>query len=294
MRKIIYFLTVVLVPNLILAQLQNLNFEQWDNLIDVNAGGFDNRPTGWIRSNSTAIHPSQMFNFPPTADAHSGNYALKLGVWYTNDKDAAIQTANINYRPTALKGYYKYEHNIIHSQNGAIVNDIAVVTILLTKNVNNQTITIGSGTINLSGTNSYTEFTVPVTYLSNDIPNNVTITLDPSLVRRDPNVEYIYQAGDGTTSYFTVDNLSLTTTSLGVHENELKNSIVVYPNPVDDYIHIANYKGSISIYDITGKLVQSNKEVVDGVVAIAFLVPGPYILKLNDGIKNQTVKFVKK
>ncbi|WP_426483219.1 T9SS type A sorting domain-containing protein [Chryseobacterium sp. R2ACT005] len=50
----------------------------------------------------------------------------------------------------------------------------------------------------------------------------------------------------------------------------------------------------MSIYDLTGKLVLSKKEIVNELLAIDFLVPGPYVLKLNDGIKSQTVKFVKK
>ncbi len=290
MRKIIYLFIIVLVPSSFSAQLQNLNFEQWDNAITAN--GQDNRPTGWIWSNSATIDATNLFYYPPSTDAYSGNYALKLSLWYNYTKDVAIKNESINYRPVALKGYYKYEQNIVYGPNGP-VTDIAKVSVLLTKTINNQTVTVGSGTLDLLGSNTYKEFNVPINYITNDTPNNITITLDPSLARRG-NVDYQYQTGDGTTSYFTVDNLSLTTATLGVIDHKLDNSIIVYPNPADDYIHIPNFKGNISIYDLTGKLVLSNKEIVNELLAIDFLVPGPYILKLNNGTEGQTVKFVKK
>ncbi|WP_223605775.1 T9SS type A sorting domain-containing protein [Chryseobacterium sp. OSA05B] len=289
MRKIIYLLTIALFPKLISAQVQNLDFENWENPIS----SVNNRPTGWIWSNSSITDPAFFFYFPPATDSYTGNYALKLGVWYNYTKDVAIKTSPINFRPSALKGYYKYVENLISGPNG-MVTDMAKATVLLTKNINNQAVTVGSGTIDLQSSGVYQQFTVVVNYISADIPDTITITLDPSLLRRDPDSDF--QAdGDGTASFFTVDNLSLVTGALGVNDHSKSiNSLTIYPNPAVDFIHIPNYKGGVSICDLTGKLVLSNSQVVNELVAIDFLKPGLYILKLSDEGTGKTVKFVKK
>ena len=72
-------------------------------------------------------------------------------------------------------------------------------------------------------------------------------------------------------------------------------SILVYPNPTEDLLHIRglseNLDGEMSIYNPLGQLMftsNSSKEI-----NIASLANGWYILKLTQGEKTYTVKFIK-
>jgi hypothetical protein len=72
-------------------------------------------------------------------------------------------------------------------------------------------------------------------------------------------------------------------------------SILVYPNPTEDLLHIKglseNLDGEMSIYNPLGQLMftsNSSKEI-----NVASLANGWYILKLTQGEKTYTVKFIK-
>jgi len=72
-------------------------------------------------------------------------------------------------------------------------------------------------------------------------------------------------------------------------------SILVYPNPTEDLLHIRglseNLDGEMSIYNPLGQLMftsNSSKEI-----NVASLANGWYILKLTQGEKTYTVKFIK-
>ncbi|MEW5675459.1 T9SS type A sorting domain-containing protein [Flavobacterium enshiense] len=83
--------------------------------------------------------------------------------------------------------------------------------------------------------------------------------------------------------------------TLGLQENELLNSITVYPNPVKDmlYFKTVNTISKIEIYDVSGRILSSNS-VSENKTDVSELKTGNYILKIftEKGITN--TKLIKK
>ncbi|PZR20622.1 MAG: hypothetical protein DI539_10395 [Flavobacterium psychrophilum] len=288
MKKMITLMLMLAMSALANAQLQNASFEQWqNNPADEN---FPNKPTGWIITDGFSESAHCMY--PPSTDAQNGDYALTLGIWYHYVKDAARQTAPINYRPSALKGHYKYTDNIIQGSSGP-VNDVAQVNIYLTKwnEALNQNDTIGRGTLDLHESISYSNFTCPVVYSSDAIPDKVTIYLDCTRIKRAGETENLIRIeGDG--SYFTVDNISLEESSLGNEDFTVK-TIKAYPNPTKDMVSISNFSGQADLYDMTGKLVISVQYTENSTIDTQQLQKGIYTVKLTDGINVSYTKLIK-
>ena len=93
------------------------------------------------------------------------------------------------------------------------------------------------------------------------------------------------------------------TTIFGVRTNlsvddQFKENITIYPNPVTDILYIKNFQNlqSAEIVDISGKLVKTiNDELKANSINVNSLKKGIYILKLkNTKQEVKTVKFIKK
>lgn len=79
-------------------------------------------------------------------------------------------------------------------------------------------------------------------------------------------------------------------------ESFQKNNIVIFPNPVDDLLHINSTEkiNSISIYDGIGKFIESRRLTSDS-ISTSSLMPGIYTLKIN--LENDSIiyrKLIKK
>lgn len=288
MKTITYLILAFAMPLIATAQLQNIDFEDWIN--PVTEDMFGNRPVGWEISNGRAFMEGTNTYFPPATDRHNGNYALKLSIWYNYTKDMAEQTAPIASRPAVLTGYYKYNGNRVYSGMGEI-DDKASATVYLTKwnEALSRHDTIGRGEVLLDAAEAYTRFVCPISYTNEEIPDSVKVILDCSLMNR-PGYESIL-APDGTGSFFTVDNIELTDDVLG--NPLLQKDIAVYPNPVSDILNIPNFKGSVKVYDTTGKLVLSQAEHQQS-ISVAVLQSGIYHLQLNDDTGIYNAKFIKR
>lgn len=288
MKKIITLSIMLALPFMAKAQLQNLNFEQWQN--DPTEEQMPNMPTAWVITDGVNLADHCMY--PPATDAQSGDYALRLGIWYNYVKDAARQTAPINYRPTSLKGYYKYTDNIIQTAAGLVI-DIAQVNIYLTKwnTATSQNDTIGSGTINLGESLDYSSFNCPVTYSSDAVPDKVTLYLDSTRIRRAGETENLMSM-EGTGSFFTVDNLSLFESTMGNEDFALANAVKLYPNPATDVVTITNFSGDAELYDMTGKLVLAQR-MDNSPINVQQLQKGIYTVKLTHANGIQYSKLIK-
>lgn len=287
MKKIISLSLMIAMPMIANAQLQNLDFEQWQN--NPTDESFPNKPTGWTITDG--FNDAEHCMYPPATDAQNGYYALTLGIWYHYVKDAARQTATINYRPVTLKGHYKYTDNIIQGDAGP-VNDVAQVNVYLTKwnPVLSQNDTIGRGTLDLHESLDYSSFSCPVTYSSDAIPDKVTIYLDCTRIKRAGETEsLIRMEGDG--SYFTVDNISLEENTMGIGDFNTLNALI-YPNPVKESVTIANFSGHAELYDMAGKLLLSTP-VTESPVGLQQFQKGIYTLKLTDGNSIKYSKLIK-
>lgn len=273
------------------AQLQNLDFELWDTPISEEQSR--NLPSGWWWSSGLASQVGGYFMYPPDTDAQNNSYALKLSVWYTYVKDVAIQSAPIHSRPVSLSGYYKYVENVL-TDGLDFMDDVAQVSIYLTKwnEVVRKQDTIGQGIVNLGTSQSYTRFNVPIQYYSDETPDTVKVVLDPSLVKRTDDFGY-FAPGLGVSSYFTVDNLALVESSLGIPKEESA-KISVYPNPVQDVINIAGFNGMVAVFDALGKKLIPDQSIVPGKgLPVSNLPKGIYYLQLKDANKINWQKIVK-
>lgn len=270
------------------AQLLNPDFEYWASSSE--NPEITNYALGWTCTNGGMdLFVPPPFYFPAPTDAQSGNFALKLSVFNHNDKAMAVTGALINSRPQALSGYYKYTLNqVMDLSNETLVEDFATVNVSLRK----DHILIGSGTLTLSGTDSYTLFTCPITYTSNEIPDGIRISLDCSLLtisQEDWSASHMTPNEDGVSSIFTVDNLQLINT---LSKEEFNPSTVnVYPNPASDKIFISNFEGNLALYDTFGKLVLE-QTYTDGGIDIEQFQSGVYILRLTNSRATTTIKIV--
>lgn len=275
------------------AQLQNLDFENWNS--PVTSSYNSNSPTGWTWTNGFSIISPWQFYSPPSTVSQSGQYALTLNVWYNYTKDATLQTAAINSRPTALNGYYKYTENLVLGNNNQMVNDTAEVSVYLTKwnAAFSRNDTVGAGKISLNEIQSFTPFKVNINYSSNATPDSITVFLDPSLVRRAGAGGTYMVIGTGVGSYFTVDNLSLEAGNLSAGTLSPNDRIRIFPNPSTDIIHFSDFTGTVTIAAMNGQIIWSQAVKQHQGLSIQDLPAGIYMLTLDDGKTIQKSKIVK-
>ncbi|WDF62671.1 T9SS type A sorting domain-containing protein [Flavobacterium sp. KACC 22763] len=99
------------------------------------------------------------------------------------------------------------------------------------------------------------------------------------------------------TSSSTKKVIKITSPTLGLSEiKKPTNSLAIYPNPTTDFVHIENGSDvtieTIDLYDVSGRNVKSYKssDIKDNVISVSNVVPGNYILKINNTSKKIIVK----
>lgn len=277
----------------VFAQLQNTDFETWELPVSQSVGG--NRPVGWQRTNGVEGSENLFFYHAPVTEAQNGDYALRISLWYTYDLDMARQIAPINYRPAALTGFYTYTDNIVYSHFAdENVEDQARAIVRLTK-LNLSTglaEEVGTGTTLLAATTTFAEFTCPITYTSDAVPDTIEVVFDCSLMDKTTGgAGFTSPLISGVSSILTIDNLALTNETLSVAQMG-KHKAAIYPNPATHEVYITGFEGSASIYDATGKKVRHDQNIV-GQIDIAELQSGVYLLRLQDHSGWQTARIIK-
>lgn len=284
MKKLLHVTLIMIMPLITMAQLQNLDFENWDEPMLWDR----NNPTGWTCYNRWFGFPDAQFNdhFVQPVETLSQNlkYGLRLMTYYNYMKDAALQIAPIDYKPSALTGFYKYEDNMILDGNDWIV-DTAQVVVLLTK-WNRSLLkqdTIGFGFFSTHKiTFGYAAFQVDIQYVSTDMPDSITVYLDPSIIGRDPERLFQTNAGGGT-STFTLDNLSLVNSgTTGIRETSPMYDLKPYPNPTQGELNIGAISGEGVITDLAGKQMALFNIESHQSIDISELQQGYYIIKITN------------
>jgi len=299
MEKLLYLFAAIVITTSAAAQLQNLDFENWDYSVTF-ADPAMNLPTGWTCTNrwygfEEAQFHNQMIR-PVDSISQNKKYALSLSTFYNYMKDAAVQTASINTRPTALKGFYKYEENFIIWGSNTYI-DTAQVNVWLTKwdatGSKNDTIGFGRFSANDS-VDVFTPFQVDITYYSSAQPDSITVYLDPSLIGRYPDSE-IQNEAHGGRSIFTIDNLSLVNGTMSVNDMDTEQILTIYPNPTSDRINFESISGTVLIFNSSGKKVMKLELNNEQSINTQHLKQGTYFLQIHD--KNNRIlysKFIKK
>ncbi len=143
---------------------------------------------------------------------------------------------------------------------------------------------IGQGVLSIDqNTSGLTNFSVPIDYFTNEIPDSVYIFFN-------------YLQGDSLT-YFNFDQIVTSLITTGVESKENK-AFSVYPNPAKDVLKIT-YSTEIknanwNIYNITGKLIKQElaTEILKE-INIADLPTGIYFLQMKNQDNIYTQKFIK-
>lgn len=162
---------------------------------------------------------------------------------------------------------------------------------------------MGYGTFKLSFDNvAYSGDTAPVVEYQNggswmpitvDLATNTWATQTITLSSLDDAQPFSLRFLSDATLPYLIDNLKLTGVekTLSVDSNELqKKSMVFYPNPAFDYIHVKNTE-KVAIIDLNGRMVKevTNVDKVD----ISYLAKGIYIVKLETGNITKISKLIK-
>lgn len=291
MKKMIT-LAFGLLPCIMAAQLLNPDFEQWQETVNPEMT-MANKPTGWICDNGVGFETNDiLFYNPPATPAQNGNYALTLSVWYHYAKDMAKQTASVTEKPLVFKGFYKYTDNILKGNNNEDIEDTAVVSVYAIKwnMLIGQRDTIGTGHIELTAAAEFTAFQCPITYTRNEKPDEVTVILDCSKVKRNGIDGIMKEEPVG--SFFTVDNLSFENAVLG-SDDFTATQALVYPNPATGILNITNISGEAQLFDMTGKLVLSDRINESKTLDVSSLTAGIYTLSIKGEKQTLYTKVVK-
>lgn len=290
MKKLFHILIGLSFPISASAQLHNLDFELCDTTLVPRLAGENCRYLeGWTRTNgdpgSEGMGMGFVTNNGGVPDAQNGDMALQLSVFYHFDKEMAVQRAPFTSFPKSLSGYYTYTDNVVSNQSNQWKTepDTATVRVLLSKwnNALSQRDTIGFGELKLNEALNYSTFSCPIGYSSTAVaPDSIHVLLNPSRVREGHNLWAGLGMSEPECSFFTVDNLSLNGDALGLKKIPETINWKVFPNPGNGIIHISNFEGEVTIFDINGKLIKT-LSYTDSGMDIRFLSQGVYILRLQ-------------
>ncbi len=274
--------------------ITNPGFERW-----INQGTYDDAQ-GWNTLNPLTNALGTVVAFKATgADAHSGDNAIKLiSKNILNTPTASLVTTGtvniqqqsvdggytISVRPVALGGWYKY---------APVDGDSATFSIQLTKWDGTNRILVGAGGIKTGVTqSSYTAFSVPIGYLTADVPDTVQILF----VSSGENFAHV-----GTTLF--IDDVFYDF-STGINES-LVAETSLFPNPAEGNatlkFTIANNEVvNINLYNTLGQQVRNlyTGHTGNGANQIQFsttgLPAGVYIVQLTAGAKTYNQQLVVK
>lgn len=252
MKFRLFILLLISTSSFVSAQdtIPNPGFENWTN-----HGNYE-EPTGlntlnpytWVIGTISAVKTTA------PADVHSGNSAIKLLTKvYTGSAESGLVTTGkintgagtidggipINSRPGAVKGWCKYAPSGL---------DTASLEIHLYKwnTANHTQEEIGTGVTLVDSTvSSWTNFEIPVSYNSANVPDTVKL------------IFYSSNSNPQLNSTLYLDDLSYDFTTT-VEKNEIV-PIKIYPNPASQRITIDNSEmsvSSISLYANDGKLIR--------------------------------------
>lgn len=279
--KMLALVALALFPLCAAAQTMREGFEEWKDRDGAVAG-----PVGWS---------GVIFGLGREDSAYSGNYAASVWNWYgdvvgyiiTGDESHAVNRFDragipIDFVPTRLTGYYKYELG----DNRRTDDSAAVYVMLKRYDVEQERMdTIAYVTHLLPPSETWTPFTVELPLrIAGVQPDSVVIAFYSSNPKRSA------RCAGATCCYFSIDEISLTSTS-GVSYNLHGGPVPmqVSPNPVVNASARLTFEGEegtsygLKIYDVSGGLVLE-REVIGSEVELSNLDlrSGSYYVSIAD------------
>jgi hypothetical protein len=294
MNKTLLFFAINFIGFASFAQIPNAGFENWTTTI----GAYD-IPNQWGTMNNTTKTFS-VFTATKATPGNPGNSFLKLtsktvsatvinGIAVSGKLDSItmkpISGFPCTLQPVSFTG--SWQHMIYGSSQGAL-------TAVLTKwnTASNKRDTIAKASQTLTGmAMSWANFSINFTYSSSAVPDSSIIELRAS-GSNPTNLDYLW-----------VDNLAYSGIATGIKtENNLINSLVVYPNPGSENITInLDLKNSsqttIELIDIQGKVViAKDLGTIQGeskqILNVSRISRGTYSIKVTTENGTQTKKII--
>ena len=275
----LFLLSFVIGVNSINAQITNSGFEDWD------ANG---NPVSWQANNNPVLYTT----IKKTTDRNAGNWALEgdvvpfsvLTVGPSIYSGVGAVGFPINFRPSAIKGFYKFT---------SVLDDYLQVQANFRKNG----VYIGGAAGYLNAAASYTQFSLNSNFITGDVPDTVLIAIFVSHSTGFPHVGskmFIDDLSWGTATDLN-DNIAITPIEFKLEQN--------FPNPFNPSTRIQYQVSSITnvslkVYDILGNEVASlvNEQKPAGIYEVEFdakqLTSGIYFYKLQAGSFVETKKMV--
>ena len=294
MKKLFTFFSAIILSNIVIAQIPNAGFETWTN-----TSGY-NMPTGWDNLNSMTA-PMTTYTCEKGTPGYVGSGYLQItskavsgmgvvpGIAVSGVLDTATLEPKSGFacsaRPANLTGEWTYM---------ASGSDQAHIIVLLSKwnTAMGMRDTVSYTYYSLSGmAMSWASFTIPLTYLTGEVPDSAIIVLSAS--RATP------VAG----SYLYVDTLAFTGSVPTGVANIVNTSVSsLYPNPATGTTTISYHCASgseikILVNDMRGKSLRTfplkatagdNKFPIN----VSDLSKGLYIVEIVDGQNIQSQKLV--
>ena len=300
MKKQLLFIAIAVFTGVGLfgQQVQNPGFENWED-----AGASIDEPTEWSSlqtSDNSIINPLAPVVWGQSSDAHTGNYALKLfnvTAMGTIVATGAITNGRVHaeFDPSASYMFTdpndEQWHTVLTTRPDSVVvwakytpvnGDTANVKVLLHVDEGtlpplpeNQGNWIAFAQISIVGTvDTWTRFSVPFTYFSNDNPQYMLIVATAG-------ADYTPQ--DGSTVLY--DDFELIYNSTGIEEQSGEDFLVYSDN---DHSIILNEKiqnsfgdATLQLFSLNGKLVWKGQVSSNRIILSGSVHSGLYIVKVN-------------
>lgn len=276
--------------------IANPGFENWTN----NPSPAYDEPNSWHTLNPyTSAIGAVMAYKGIGSDAHTGNNGIKLiskpvlnsptaSLVTTGTVNVAQQSVDggipINSRPVSLNGWFKYS---------PVGGDTATFAITLTKWNGTSRVLVGQGGVQVdTAVSVFTNFSVPVNYLTADVPDTVQILFVSST-----------QNAAHANTILVLDDISYDFAT-GIAESPVAETSL-FPNPAEDMATLKfnvdnNQTININLYNTLGQQVRNiytgntGKGTNQVQFSTAGLPSGMYIVKLNIGTKTVTRQLVVK
>ena len=317
MKKLSLLLVLTLIFNSKITSAQtlvNAGFENWTNVI------LFNEPTGYVSSNYFSIILGTgglpRANVSKSAGIkHGGNFAAKLESYAQNTGDSLgvpglLITGSLNIasaaitpgfpyvgRPAELRGFYKYAQGLSTDSGTALVS-------LMKRNIltgQQEAVAVGFGVF--SNKTTFGEFSVPLFYASNEMPDTAIIVFSTTSSLSTDSAA-LTSAPVGSILY--LDDLSFFgSVAAGLESIDALLQVSAYPNPSSDLVNItfvqkAAGAGQLTIRDLRGKLIyqqainlSAGKNEIP--VATKDWDSGLYLYQINtpEGMVNRSLSVIK-
>ncbi|MBS1764297.1 MAG: hypothetical protein JSS90_04935 [Bacteroidetes bacterium] len=254
----------------------NPGFENWTqvgNRVD---------PDNWNTLNpTTAILATVTCTRASGADAHSGNYAIKLttksvfgvtangiastGTLITTPPYGVSGGIPFTGRPDSISGWYKYT-----PQNA----DQGFIELLLTGTSITDTIGFVKVETPNATVSSFTYFSAPVTYYSSANPTNSIWVLSSSKA-----------VNPVVNSSIIIDDIAMVFNPSGIEQVANSNEINLINNPASEKMYFrnrGNHSYQVELKSVTGNTVLKTNTGTDNAVSIGAVADGIYFYIITD------------